>query len=170
MPTLTDIIKGVVTETGVLTVSVEELTQQLQDSIDVSDENALLMVAAALYAGGDPTKVVTLVDGAVVDNTLVGVHFTTGSSTIWDTKYVTGTLEGVFDYTTGIGTGLSKTLSLAQVSGSSIGDNSVIRTNPNTVTQNLTIPTGINGSTVGPVTIEAGASVTVEADATWVVI
>lgn len=45
--------------------------------------------------------------------------------------------------------------------GPSLGVNSIIRTNGDTISENITIPTGTNGMTAGPVEIAAGFTVTV---------
>jgi hypothetical protein len=49
-----------------------------------------------------------------------------------------------------------------------LGTDSIIRTNINTISENITIPVGTNGMTAGPVTIADGFTVTVEG--TWSVI
>lgn len=61
--------------------------------------------------------------------------------------------------------------------GPSIGDDSIIRTNGPTISENLTIgPTAnndvkyTNGFTCGPVTIDNGYTVTIESNAAWSVI
>jgi hypothetical protein len=59
--------------------------------------------------------------------------------------------------------------------GPSIGEDSIIRTNANTIDENLTVgPTGTqtgaeftNGMTAGPVTISSGFTVTVQNGASW---
>jgi|TARA_B100001094_G_scaffold222142_1_gene216199 hypothetical protein len=61
--------------------------------------------------------------------------------------------------------------------GPSIGDESIIRTNGPTISENLTIgptanndPKYTNGFTCGPVTIQSGYTVTIESNAAWSVI
>jgi len=53
--------------------------------------------------------------------------------------------------------------------GGGIGEESVIRTNKNQISGSvsLTIPSGSNGMSAGPITITAGSSVTVSAGAAW---
>ena len=59
--------------------------------------------------------------------------------------------------------------------GPSIGEDSIIRTNANTIDENLTVgPTGTqtgteytNGMTAGPVTISTGFTVTIQNGASW---
>ena len=49
-----------------------------------------------------------------------------------------------------------------------LGTNSIIRTNANTIAEDITIPSGTNGITAGPVTINSGRTVTVTGD--WSVV
>jgi hypothetical protein len=50
------------------------------------------------------------------------------------------------------------------ISRPTLGANAIIRTNTNTINENITIPSGTNGSTVGPVTIASGRTITVNGD------
>ena len=50
------------------------------------------------------------------------------------------------------------------------GTDEFIRTNANTITGNVTIPTGKNGMSAGPVTVQASSSVTVSSGAVWHII
>jgi hypothetical protein len=52
--------------------------------------------------------------------------------------------------------------------GPSLGSNSIIRTNASTISENITIPSGTNGMTAGPITIANGYTITVNGD--WSVI
>ena len=61
--------------------------------------------------------------------------------------------------------------------GPSIGEDSVIRCNPSTIAENLTVgPVAnnvakyTNGFTAGPITIQSGYTVTIESNAAWSVI
>lgn len=61
--------------------------------------------------------------------------------------------------------------------GPSIGEDSVIRCNPSTIAENLTVgPVAnndakyTNGFTAGPITIQSGYTVTIENNAAWSVI
>ena len=54
--------------------------------------------------------------------------------------------------------------------GPSIGADSIIRTNAQTISENITIPTGTNGSSVGTITVANGYTVTVANNARWVII
>jgi hypothetical protein len=50
------------------------------------------------------------------------------------------------------------------ISRPTLGANAIIRTNANTINENVTISSGTNGSTVGPVTIASGRTITVNGD------
>ena len=52
--------------------------------------------------------------------------------------------------------------------GPSLGTEAIIRINADSIAENITIPAGTNGSTVGPVEIEDGFTVTVEGE--WVIL
>ena len=61
--------------------------------------------------------------------------------------------------------------------GPSVGEDSVIRTNSDTISENLTVgPTAngdakfTNGFSVGPILIDTGFTVTIEADAVWSIV
>jgi hypothetical protein len=45
-----------------------------------------------------------------------------------------------------------------------------IRLNPVTIASSISVPTGMNGSTAGPVTVNAGVTVDVASGSTWTVI
>ena len=62
----------------------------------------------------------------------------------------------------------AKLNSVGSGGGPSLGTNSIIRTNADTINEDITIPSGTNGMTIGPVTISAGFTVTV--DGTWTVV
>lgn len=64
---------------------------------------------------------------------------------------------------------------LVQASGGggdsySIGASGMIRLNPQTINENLTLPSGFNGMTAGPVTIASGFNVDIETGARWVIL
>tara|TARA_R100000935_G_scaffold24909_1_gene44540 strand:- start:79 stop:2361 length:2283 start_codon:yes stop_codon:yes gene_type:complete len=54
--------------------------------------------------------------------------------------------------------------------GPSLGTNSVIRTNAKVIAENITFAGNENGSTVGPVTVNASYTVTVTNGSTWVIL
>lgn len=54
--------------------------------------------------------------------------------------------------------------------GPSLGTNSVIRTNAQTISENITFAGTENGSSVGPITIANGYTVTVTSGSNWVII
>ena len=54
--------------------------------------------------------------------------------------------------------------------GPSLGTNSVIRTNAKVIAENITFAGNENGSSVGPITVNSGYTVTVASGSTWVVL
>jgi hypothetical protein len=54
--------------------------------------------------------------------------------------------------------------------GPSLGTNSVIRTNAKVIAENITFAGTENGSSVGPITVNSGYTVTVASGSTWVVL
>ena len=54
--------------------------------------------------------------------------------------------------------------------GSSLGTNSVIRINAKVISENITFAGTENGSSVGPITIDTGYTVTVTTGSTWVIL
>jgi len=54
--------------------------------------------------------------------------------------------------------------------GPSLGLNSIIRTNAKTIDENITFAGTENGSSVGPITISSGFTVTVTSGSTWVIL
>ena len=53
---------------------------------------------------------------------------------------------------------------LTKVEAPYLGENSIIRTNSTTIAANITIPSGTNGMSAGPITIASGVTVTVTGD------
>ena len=62
----------------------------------------------------------------------------------------------------------AKISSAVALGGPSLGTNSIIRTNANTISENITIPANTNGMTAGPVTIADGYTVTLTG--TWSIV
>ena len=58
--------------------------------------------------------------------------------------------------------------SAVELGGPSLGTSSVIRTNAQTISENITIPSTSNGMTIGPVTIADTYTVTV--NGVWVIL
>ena len=58
--------------------------------------------------------------------------------------------------------------SAVELGGPSLGTSSVIRTNAQTISENITIPSTSNGMSAGPITIADGYTVTVNAN--WSVV
>jgi len=62
----------------------------------------------------------------------------------------------------------AKINSSVALGGPSLGTASIIRTNANTISENITIPANTNGMTAGPVTIADGYTVTL--NGTWSIV
>jgi hypothetical protein len=58
----------------------------------------------------------------------------------------------------------------ARAGGPSLGSSSVIRTNAKVISENITFAGTENGSSVGPITIDTGYTVTVTTGSTWVIL
>ena len=104
------------------------------------------------------------VAGAIEFNSLSG----TGSVTITD-------ILDQDDMSTNSATMLATQQSIkayvdANAGGPSLGADSVIRTNAKVVAANITFAGDENGSSVGPLTINSGVTVTVTSGSTWVII
>ena len=57
-----------------------------------------------------------------------------------------------------------------ELGGPSLGTSSVIRTNANTIGENITLLANTNGLSVGTVTINSGFTVTITAGTEWVIL
>ena len=61
--------------------------------------------------------------------------------------------------------------SAVELGGPSLGTSSVIRTNANTINEDITIPVSTNGMTAGPVTVTGSYAVTLtDSSSTWTII
>jgi hypothetical protein len=65
---------------------------------------------------------------------------------------------------------LSTGVPFSGAGGSSLGTDSIIRTNLKTIDENITFAGTENGSTVGPITISSGYTVTVTSGSTWTIL
>ena len=72
-------------------------------------------------------------------------------------------------YSKSVADGRFKAISAAE-GGPSLGTNSVIRTNAKVIAENITFTGAENGSSVGPITVNSGYTVTVASGSTWVVL
>ena len=57
-----------------------------------------------------------------------------------------------------------------ELSGPSLGAASVIRTNANTIGENITFAANTNGTSAGPITINSGFTVTITSGTEWVIL
>jgi hypothetical protein len=88
------------------------------------------------------------VDGTkIADNAIDSEHYTDGSI---DTAHVAnGAITA------------AKIDSAVELGGPSLGASSVIRTNAQTISENITIPATSNGSSVGPISVADGYTITI---------
>jgi len=70
-------------------------------------------------------------------------------------------------YTQAQSNSLYKSISAAE-GGPSLGTNSIIRTNANTISENITIPANTNGMSAGPITIADGNTIIL--NGTWSIV
>jgi hypothetical protein len=64
----------------------------------------------------------------------------------------------------------AKINSSVALGGPSLGTNSVIRTNAKVIAENITFAGTENGSSVGPITVNSGFTVSVASGSTWVIL
>ena len=57
-----------------------------------------------------------------------------------------------------------------ELGGPSLGTSSVIRTNANSISENITFNANTNGMSVGTITIASGSTVTVASGTTWIIL
>ena len=57
-----------------------------------------------------------------------------------------------------------------ELGGPSLGTSSVIRTNANTISENITFASNTNGMSAGTITIASGSTVTVASGTTWIIV
>ena len=57
-----------------------------------------------------------------------------------------------------------------ELGGPSLGTSSVIRTNANSISENITFNSNTNGMSVGTITIASGSTVTVASGTTWIIL
>ena len=89
-------------------------------------------------------------------------------SSITAIKILDGTID-TDDLATGAVTHV-KIDSVAELGGPSIGTSSVIRTNANTIGENITFLANTNGLSAGTVTINSGFTVTITSGTEWVIL
>ena len=57
-----------------------------------------------------------------------------------------------------------------ELGGPSLGTSSVIRTNANTISENITFASNTNGLSAGTITIASGSTVTIASGTTWIIV
>jgi hypothetical protein len=121
--------------------------------MSLSSTSATHTISSTNASSGTGSGALTIAGGLGVAGTAyVGGLNTTGTITASGTTTVTGT------FTFGGNTVLTT------VTAPSLGTNSIIRTNAQTINESITIPAGTSGVTAGPVTIANGQTITVNGD------
>ena len=64
----------------------------------------------------------------------------------------------------------AKIADAVELGGPSLGTSSVIRTNANTISENITFSANTNGISAGTITIASGSTVTVASGTTWIIV
>ena len=108
-------------------------------------------------------------DGILVETFTTNKALTTSVALTTLGGTFTGTLEGPEFIRTNT-TQPTDTQMMVRKNSPYLGPNSLIRTNSRTVDESVTIPTGTNGMSVGPITISANVTVTIETNGEWVVV
>ena len=108
-------------------------------------------------------------DGILVETFTTNKALTTSVALTTLGGTFTGTLEGPEFIRTNT-TQPTDTQMMVRKNSPYLGPNSLIRTNSRTVDESITIPTGTNGMSVGPITISANVTVTIETNGEWVVV
>ena len=122
----------------------------LTDTTDYTATNGNSITFTVALLVNDEVTVVSLKTFASAD------HYTQSAS---DARY----------YTQSVSDGRFKAIAAAE-GGPSLGTNSVIRTNAKVIAENITFAGTENGSSVGPITVNSGYTVTVASGSTWVVL
>ena len=110
---------------------------------------------------------------AGTDFNVSGVTITTTSATPAGTANVTSVQMGgvgIVNVPADSSVTAAKIDSSVALGGPSLGTNSVIRTNAQTISEDITFAGTENGMTAGPVTIAATYTVTVTSGSTWTVV
>ena len=122
----------------------------LTDTSDYTATNGSSITFTVALSANDEVTIVSLKTFAVAD---------TYSKSVADGRYFTQTVAD----------GRFKAISASE-GGPSLGTNSVIRTNAKVIAENITFTGAENGSSVGPITVNSGYTVTVASGSTWVVL
>ena len=64
----------------------------------------------------------------------------------------------------------AKIADAVELGGPSLGTSSVIRTNANTISENITFSANTNGLSAGTITIASGSTVTIASGTTWIIV
>ena len=120
------------------------------------------------------SNIIVTLNGIVLDET--DFTATNQTSLVLTTGAVTGSEVVILTfndfvianhYTQAQSNSLYKSISAAE-GGPSLGTNSIIRTNANTISENITIPANTNGMSAGPITIADGNTIIL--NGTWSIV
>ncbi len=161
--------KGAVGATGGVGVEMPDNTFRIQDNSDATKEIAF--EASGISTG--TTRTVTMPDsnvtlGTPLDNTVTGAKIALGSDAQGDIMYYNGTDyirlgKGSASQQLRINSGATAPEWATITSGGpSLGSgDECVRTNSNQINQDITVPSGTNASSIGPVTVGSSYAVTV---------
>ncbi len=127
--------------------------------------NGVLQSGTAYAMSGTGNRTLTFTAGLTVGDELRVLHIgfkptTTifADSTVSTAKLVDGAVTAV------------KIDSAVELGGPSLGTSSIIRTNANTISENVTFDANTNGISAGPISVASGYTITVTDGTTWSVI
>lgn len=124
-----------------------------------------LGVSGSIYAGGIEGTDIGAGTAAAGTFTSIAANGGTESTT---TTNGTVVVTGGVGISGNLNVGGSASINGAEIATTStrpaLGTNGIIRTNAATISENITIPSGTNGVSAGPITIAGGSTVTVSGD------
>ena len=121
------------------------------------------------YTATNGSAVVLAVAAAVGDTVFIHAFGTFAIADVYTKTASDARFEPIDSaYTKSEGDARYKSISASE-GGPSLGTNSVIRTNAKVIAENITF-NNQNGSSVGPITVNSGYTVTVDSGSTWVII
>lgn len=193
---LVDYVSGaILTETDLDTDS-NQAFFMAQESIDIANDGLTLQSTGVFDANSkrvtnvtDPTSAQDAATKAYTDSQIAGVSTNATAAAASASAAATSATASASSATSASSSATTATTKASEASASATaaaasaaaadgggpgvdgtGTDEFIRMNANTITGNVTIPTGKNGMSAGPITIQASSSVTVSSGAVWHVI